>query len=268
MKNVKKNSLFTAVAAALVLASSGVSAAQIQVKITNNAGATGSYLTPAWVGFHNGSFDIFNVGEQASAGLEALAEDGDTSGLSSSFSGSGVDGTIAGLIAPGATVTSVFTLSDDGSNNYFSYASMLLPSSDFFIGNSNPFAFNIASLLDGTISSLSFDVSSAFDAGTEVNDFATSAGNGLFGITGGQGGPNQGADQNGVVSEINGLAFASFLNANGFDTGRFDFTNSSIVTIELTNVSAVPVPAAAFLFAPALLGFMGLRRKAKIASAT
>ncbi|HDY85329.1 MAG TPA: hypothetical protein ENH74_06580, partial [Methylophaga sp.] len=29
------------------------------------------------------------------------------------------------------------------------------------------------------------------------------------------------------------------------------------------NVSAVPVPAAALLFAPALLGFMGLRRKAK-----
>jgi len=29
------------------------------------------------------------------------------------------------------------------------------------------------------------------------------------------------------------------------------------------SVSAVPVPAAAFLFAPALLGFMGLRRKAQ-----
>jgi hypothetical protein len=29
------------------------------------------------------------------------------------------------------------------------------------------------------------------------------------------------------------------------------------------NVSQVPIPAAAFLFAPALLGFMGLRRKAK-----
>jgi hypothetical protein len=27
--------------------------------------------------------------------------------------------------------------------------------------------------------------------------------------------------------------------------------------------SPVPLPAAAFLFAPALLGFMGLRRKAK-----
>jgi len=31
-------------------------------------------------------------------------------------------------------------------------------------------------------------------------------------------------------------------------------------------VNAVPVPAAAFLFAPALLGFMGLRRKAKQAA--
>ncbi len=262
MKNVKKHSLL-AVAASLVLASSVVSAAQIQVKITNNAGQTGTYLTPAWVAFHDGSFDTFTAGDAASAGLEALAEDGNTAVLSSSFSGSGVDGTIGGLIAPGSTTTGEFTVSDNGSNNYFSFASMVLPSSDFFIGNDNPFAFNISSLLDGSISSLSFDISTFFDAGTEVNDFASSAGNGLFGIAGGQSGANQGVDQNGVVSEANSLAFASFLNAEGVDTERFNFANSSIATIELTNVSAVPVPAAAFLFAPALLGFMGLRRKAK-----
>ncbi len=34
-------------------------------------------------------------------------------------------------------------------------------------------------------------------------------------------------------------------------------------TITFNEVSAVPIPAAAFMFAPALLGFMGLRRKAK-----
>jgi len=40
--------------------------------------------------------------------------------------------------------------------------------------------------------------------------------------------------------------------------------NSDIATYtKWTNVSAVPIPAAAFMFAPALLGFMGLRRKAK-----
>ncbi len=30
------------------------------------------------------------------------------------------------------------------------------------------------------------------------------------------------------------------------------------------NISSVPIPAAAFMFAPALLGFLGLRRKVKI----
>jgi len=35
------------------------------------------------------------------------------------------------------------------------------------------------------------------------------------------------------------------------------------VYMDVKGVSAVPVPAAAFLFAPALIGFIGLRRKAK-----
>lgn len=34
-------------------------------------------------------------------------------------------------------------------------------------------------------------------------------------------------------------------------------------SLDAVSVSAVPIPAAAFLFAPALLGFMGLRRKPK-----
>lgn len=40
-------------------------------------------------------------------------------------------------------------------------------------------------------------------------------------------------------------------------------TNEVSGTTVRYNVSAVPVPAALFLFAPALIGFMGLRRKAK-----
>lgn len=260
-----------AVAMTLVLASSAATAAQIQVKVTNNAPDGGTYLTPVWAAFHDGSFDTFDTGSAASAELERLAEDGNTAPLSSAFSGSGVDGTIfpamPGPFGPGSSVSSVFTVAEDGSNSYFSYASMLLPSSDFFIGNSDPTAFNISSLISGATSKISFDVSAVYDAGTEVNDFATSAGNPIFGIAPGQTGPNQGADENGVVTRVGGLAFASFLNASGVDTAAFNFDNySSIATIELSvltdNVSAVPVPAAAFLFAPALLGFIGLRRKA------
>jgi len=262
MKYDKNKSVLT-LGLALALASSVVTAAEIEVKITNNAPAMGTYLTPVWVGFHDGGFDTFDTGSAASASLESLAEDGNTAPLSTSFQGSGVDGTIgAAPIAPSQTVSSQFTVSEDGSQDYFSYASMLLPSSDLFIGNSNPLAFDISNLLNGSASALSFDVFRVYDAGTEVNDFSTSAGNPLFGIAPGQSGPNQGADEGGVITLVNGLVFASFLNATGIDTDRFNFDNfSSIATIEITNVSAVPLPPALLMFAPALLGFMGLRRK-------
>lgn len=46
-------------------------------------------------------------------------------------------------------------------------------------------------------------------------------------------------------------------NDNGIDLGDADF-DDIIVALQ-----PVPVPAAAFLFAPTLLGFMGLRRKNK-----
>jgi hypothetical protein len=46
-------------------------------------------------------------------------------------------------------------------------------------------------------------------------------------------------------------------NDNGIDLGDADF-DDIIVALQ-----PVPIPAAAFLFAPALLGFMGLRRKNK-----
>lgn len=46
-------------------------------------------------------------------------------------------------------------------------------------------------------------------------------------------------------------------NTLALDDDYFDVT--------ITNVSAVPIPAAAFLFAPALLGFLGLRRRKLVA---
>tara|TARA_R110001606_G_scaffold395213_1_gene567082 strand:+ start:83369 stop:84001 length:633 start_codon:yes stop_codon:yes gene_type:complete len=49
-------------------------------------------------------------------------------------------------------------------------------------------------------------------------------------------------------------------NDNGLGLGDADYDD---MIVALKPVSAVPIPAAAFLFAPALLGFMGLRRKAK-----
>ena len=172
--------------AALITGTTTLEAAEIRIDFTNNAPAGGTYVTPAWVGFHDGTFDVFSAGSLASAELEALAEDGNTAPLSAAFAGAGTDTTVGGApVAPGQTVTATLNVTDDGSNNYFSFASMVLPSSDFFIGNDNPLTTSIAGLLDGTFGSLSVTVIGVYDAGTEINDFATSAGNPLFGLPGG-----------------------------------------------------------------------------------
>ena len=161
--------------AMLIGSAANASSAQIQVDFRNNAPTGGTLQTPVWVGFHDGSFDTFTDGQAATAGLEALAEDGNTNVLSSEFnastSGGGVDGRVGtGPIGPQGSASNIFTVNTDGSNNYFSYASMLLTSSDFFIGNGNPLAIDLADLLSGAVSSLSFDVFRVYDAGTEVND--------------------------------------------------------------------------------------------------
>jgi hypothetical protein len=44
---------------------------------------------------------------------------------------------------------------------------------------------------------------------------------------------------------------------------KVQLNGTNYLSLAEVQVSAVPVPAAAFLFAPALLGFLGLRRKAK-----
>lgn len=257
------------------------SSAQIQVDFTNNAPTGGTLQTPVWVGFHNGGFDTFSTGQSATAGLEALAEDGNASVLSSEFNASavgGVDGRVGDApIGPQGSASNTFTVNTDGSNNYFSYASMVLTSSDFFIGNGDPLAVDLSDLLSGTVSSLSFDVFRVYDAGTEVNDFATAAAAGLFGSPVGQTAANQGADENGLVtlvgaagSDVPGSfdalnAYILFDNAVGLPDevfSRLNFTGyESIGSFTLSNVSEVPVPAALFLFAPALMGFIGLRRQ-------
>lgn len=66
---------------------------------------------------------------------------------------------------------------------------------------------------------------------------------------------------------VNGIKELSV--AGAFNNGSFGFYNYSQANVlyagieEVNLPSAVPVPAAALMFAPALLGFIGLRRKSK-----
>lgn len=235
----------------------------IRVEVTNNAPTDGVAITPLWLGFHDGSFDVFDSGVAASAGLQEIAESGSPAGLGAEFTAavpSGVEGAIASPTGPppiqaGETVSAIFNI-DPGSNQFVSYASMILPSSDYFIANGSPTGFDLSSIF-GTTNSLSFDIGgTVWDAGTEINDFDTSPGNGLFpalGLPAGAGGDGVGARENGVITEVTGDPYTGFLNTPaGADFGPLNFNDAALYPNGVATVTFTAVPE------PTSLGFVAL----------
>ncbi len=240
--------------AALAIGSSGAHAAAttIQVKF-QTLGPAG--FAPVTGFFHNGSFDIFTPGTVASAALETLAEVGNPMPLLATAPAGVSKGTNG---APfGSNTTVMFNVSVADGNSSFSYAAMLLPSNDWFIGNDN--AFDVSSLLNAVAgTSLSFDVSTVWNAGTELEDFAFSAGNPLFGIPAGN--DSLGTAEGGVIGVRTGAnPFAAFASQPpGFDPNSLDFTGGPVGRFTLT---VVPETGAASLLGLAGLAALSRRRR-------
>lgn len=180
---------------------------------------------------HDGSFDFFDTGSEASSAVELMAELGNVDELKQLVPSSA---SMANSVAPtpsGQTFTVNLTVSD--ANRYFSFGGMALPTTDAFIGNNDPKQYDLRQLLaDANGQPVVVEVSRMYDAGTEINDFATSPGNPLVGIEAGD--AAAGAEENGVITLAEANFFDDFLNAGDFDVSSINPDGKTLATITIT----------------------------------
>jgi Ca2+-binding RTX toxin-like protein len=182
---------------------------KLSISVENLAPPNGSSLAPVWFGFHNGQFQTLEVGKKASAGLEQLAEDGSPAGITSEFAAAGkgivqgaLRGSLGGPFAPNDRIQTTVSIDPNAAGSqYFSYASMILPSNDQFLANADPKDVEIFNG-QGRFLGAEFIINTtdAWDAGTEVNDELPSN-TAFFGQTV----PNTGTAENGVVTNSKGF---------------------------------------------------------------
>lgn len=259
----------TALAAfAGALAAFEASAATLTINVTveNLSPDNGVTYAPLRIGFHGGSYDAFDIGEQAGEAIISVAEGGSGNAWFPAFQAADPTATLgsvvsdpAGPLLPGATATGSFTV-DTALNPFFTFAAMVVPSNDFFIGNDDPMQYRLfddeGNLL---ISEIVVGADEIWDAGSEVFDPLAAA---FLAI----GDNDARTAQNSVVA----FNFAELAAFNGLETAAgyildSQLTAGSDVYRISFEVSPVPVPAALPLLGGALgaLGLVSRRRRAR-----
>jgi len=143
------------------LATSPVMAQNLDISVTNLT--HGTYFTPLLVSAHAAGNHLFQPGVAASSHLQAMAEGGDISGLSSdmaAISADSAENPAGGLLAPGGSVQ--FSLNTASGNDHLSLTAMLVPTNDGFVGLD-------AVAIPATPGTYRYPLN-AYDAGTEAND--------------------------------------------------------------------------------------------------
>ncbi len=252
-------------AAALTIAATAAQAQDrmVTVTITNLAKPNSVSFAPLHLGFHRGAFDAFNIGNPAAPGIVSVAEGGAGGQWQADFAAAdptSTRGIIGGALTPGASRSQSFIV-NAGLNKFFTFASMVIPSNDFFIGNDNPQQYRLfddaGNLL---INSITQTAGQIWDAGSETFSIGGAAFlvNGVNAVR---------TPQNGVVT----FNFAELMGFNGQVTAAgYTFTSGlaasdAIYRIDFTSTAVVPEPATYVLFGSGLmmLGVVARRKRAK-----
>ena len=171
---------------------------KLRISVKNTSAEGGTALTPFFAGFHDNSFDLYDLGAASSPGLEALAEDGNNDPIAAELVAADADAqavNVAGARGPivaGETTSAIVDV-DGRSNGYLSLASMVLPSNDAFVGTAEAVQLFDAHGRFLGAQTVSFSGDSVRDAGTEVNTERDAA---FINQTA----PDTGITENGVVT--------------------------------------------------------------------
>ena len=228
-----------AAAFAALAIGTAASAAPVRVKVTteNLAPSNSISFAPLHVGFNNGTFDAFNNGQTATAGIISVAEGGGGMAWQADFAladPTATRGTIAGPLQPGDIRSRTFTV-DTSINQFFTFAAMAVPSNDSFIGNDSPTRFHLFDAAGNLlINSIGQKASDIWDAGSEVFDPLNAA----FLVVGNN---DLRIEEHGVVS----FNFSQLAGFNGLTTATGYVFNSQLAAatdIYRISFEIVPVP--------------------------
>jgi len=238
MPTFARTSLLHCALVALGLAAASAAQAQstqLTVTITNLAPANGLAFAPLRVGFGNGSFDAFNLGQLAGAPIVSVAEGGSGAAWFPAFMAAdagALTGTVGGLLLPGASAQAQFTV-NASTQGLFTFAAMVVPSNDFFIGNDSPTEYRLFDAAGKlSLPGITIKAREIWDAGSEVFDPAAAAFVGNNGLR---------SAQNSVVA----FNFAELAAFNGLTTGAGYTFNSSLAAdsdVYRIDFALAPVP--------------------------
>lgn len=277
MNFVTRNLLALAITGVGATVAFTAQAASIQITVTNNQAAGGLSITPLYAALHNGNFDAFDLGGTASPGLELLAETGMPPVIAAERRA--IDPNSQALflespsgpppVQPGESVSGIFEVNTP-SALFFTFLSMLLPSNDHFIGNDNAREFQIFDDNGNFTGNRTINVTGAdiYDAGTEANGFEGAAF--VQGADIDDSPTGEGSIQQDIPLSDELFASGVLLATGGtLNDGLIDFTSNpsafNLLTIEISEVAPVPLPASAPLMLAAL-GLLGWRFRRKTVS--
>lgn len=230
----------------LLTLASPIKADVLQITVTNNQPTGGFAFSPVWVGLQNGSFSTFTPGSAVSPALQAVAELADTSKLTASFAGNGPQTTIGSApYGPGSSASTTLNVTDTVNDRYLSYASMVVPSNDFFMANSDPKAFALFDSTGHFNGPMTIQIfgTSVWDAGSEVNNINFGA---AFIV-----GDNitDHVAENGTIQKVfgGGVDNSAYLNSILGKATPYGYNISHLITstdlIATIQISAIPEPS-------------------------